>query len=145
MPDWGATFAIDATSVLALAPLPIESALRYLDHCLLFHRNAILEYMEFRLSTVRVSALRFLRCRAPKRLRVARTASFCVSRGRTKVYRRRLTRSSIDLFQTSCCPRRCPSGIFEVFVCNSRQTKTPHLQGFRGIAGAGFEPATFGL
>jgi hypothetical protein len=31
------------------------------------------------------------------------------------------------------------------FVCAPETTKTPHLQGFREIAGAGFEPATFGL
>jgi hypothetical protein len=52
----------------------------------------------------------------------------------------------IDLSPTSCCPRRCPPGAFlHPIVCIIRQTKTLLLQGFCPIAGAGFEPATFGL
>ena len=39
-----------------------------------------------------------------------------------------------------------PHGDFlHPIVSKTRQTKTLHLQGFREIAGAGFEPATFGL
>jgi hypothetical protein len=50
----------------------------------------------------------------------------------------------IDLTWISCCPGVAP-GPFGRFG-RSPKTRKPALQaGFRPIAGAGFEPATFGL
>jgi hypothetical protein len=42
-------------------------------------------------------------------------------------------------------PHRAPRAILNRFICIPGQTKAPRLRGFREIAGAGFEPATFGL
>jgi hypothetical protein len=42
-------------------------------------------------------------------------------------------------------PVRAPRAFLRCFVCTPGQTKTPPSRGFREIAGAGFEPATFGL
>ena len=50
-----------------------------------------------------------------------------------------------NVSQTSPCPMACPTGILNPFVCAPKTTKAPQMQGFRRIAGAGFEPATFGL
>ena len=48
-------------------------------------------------------------------------------------------------FRSSPCPRACPAALFEPRYLRPQNTKTPRLRGFRPIAGAGFEPATFGL
>ena len=42
-------------------------------------------------------------------------------------------------------PGLAPRPVLHPIVCTPSKTKTPHLRGFREIAGAGFEPATFGL
>jgi hypothetical protein len=57
----------------------------------------------------------------------------------------RLHGTTIRPFSTSPCPRACPTADLRPSVCSPEKPKAPQLRGFRPIAGAGFEPAAFGL
>ena len=54
-------------------------------------------------------------------------------------------RVGVDSLGPHLAPELAPRPILHPVVCRTTQTKTSHLRGFREIAGAGFEPATFGL
>ena len=54
-------------------------------------------------------------------------------------------KASAATSKTCSCPTTCPTTLFEVFCLHPRNDETRLESGFREIAGAGFEPATFGL
>jgi hypothetical protein len=64
---------------------------------------------------------------------------------RTSVDRGALTSPKSTSLRPHVAPGVAPWAILNLFVCAPETRKPCDLQGFRGIAGAGFEPATFGL